>query len=272
MAARKRQIIIFLNGESYYSAQKAQEELGMTYSALRNQVNAGNIQSEIPKGKRQAYYRAKDVDELARDLQAYTLNRKKRPTQFIRVTTRDEMIECQEIGQAVFGVGRDTVDERMRLLEKNPDTYHLLRDANQIIGYLAAMPLKPGGLDKALRQTIPVRFDPEDIANFDEEKNIELYLHALVVKPGFTTAEKHIYGSRLVAGLMGTIVEWGKKGITINTIAGRSNMPDGIRLMKHAGFTEIERLTPERRTFIIDVKQSGAPFILEYKKALLLRG
>jgi hypothetical protein len=32
-------------------------------------------------------------------------------------------------------------------------------------------------------------------------------------------------------------------------------MPDGIRLMKHVSFTEISRATPERRTFIINVKE-----------------
>ena len=45
-------------------------------------------------------------------------------------------------------------------------------------------------------------------------------------------------------------------------------MPDGIRIMKGIGFTEIEPLTPERRTFIINIKESGIPFVLKYKQAL----
>jgi len=68
---------------------------------------------------------------------------------------------------------------------------------------------------------------------------------------------------------METIIDMGKKGISIDTIAARSNMPDGIRLMKHAGFTEIGPLTPERRTFIINVQESGIPFIQQYKRVLL---
>jgi hypothetical protein len=60
----------------------------------------------------------------------------------------------------------------------------------------------------------------------------------------------------------------GEGGISIGTIGARSNMPDGIRLMKGIGFTEIERLTPERRTFIINIKESGTPFVMTYKEKL----
>jgi len=268
MAPRKRQLVILVNGEPYYAAQKAKEELHMEYSALRNQVAMGNIKTEIPRGKRQAYYRAKDVDQLAREMQAYIIYRKTKPTKLMRVTTKDEMKECMEISQALFGVGRETLDERMRILKKNPDTYHLLRDEDQILGYLAIMPLKPGNLDKVLKQTIPVKIDPEDIESFEKERGIDVYLYAIGVKPGFTAAEKHVYGSRLVARLIGLIIEWGEKGISIGTIAARSSMPDGIRFMKHAGFTEIESPTPERRTFVINVKESGIPYILQYKRAL----
>lgn len=267
MPARKRQFVVLIEGEPYYSAQKAEEKLKMTYSGLRYQVSVGNIQSEIPKGRKQAYYRAKDVEELAKELQTYALNRKK-TTELLRVSTKEEMTACLEIAQAAFGPGRATPDERMQILEKNPDLYYLLRDNDQPIGYFAILPVKPGRLEHVLNQTLPTRIDTEDVADFNEDKNIDLYLHAMAVKPGFTLAEKRSYSARLIAGLISVVIEWGRKGITINTIAARSGMPDGIRIMKHAGFTEIEPLTPDRRTFIIDVKQSGIPFLMEYKAAL----
>ena len=130
------------------------------------------------------------------------------------------------------------------------------------------MPLKTGRLEKVLSQDIPVRIDAKDLETFDKPKKIDLYLHAIGVRPKFNTSEKHTYGARLVHGLMELIIEMGEKGINIETIAARSNMPDGIRLMKHAGFTEIAPLSPGRRTFTIDVKNSGIPFIMQYKRAL----
>jgi hypothetical protein len=58
------------------------------------------------------------------------------------------------------------------------------------------------------------------------------------------------------------------RGIPLGTIAARSNTPDGIRLMKGIGFTEIEPLTPERRTFVINIKESGIPFVMKYKEKI----
>jgi hypothetical protein len=255
-------------GSDYYTAGKVKEILGITNGKLYNYADNGTLERHFPPGSKQAVYKKDQVDKLAHDLKIFIAVRKKKPTQFTRVETREEMIECQEISQALFGVGRSTVDDRMRLLRKNPDTYHLLKDEDDVIGYAALMPLKTGRLEDVLKQTIPVQISLDDIEDFSENKTIDLYLHAMGIRPGFSTAEKHTYGARLVAGIMDVIIEWGKQGVVINTIAARSNMPDGIRLMKHMGFTEIERLTPERRTFVIHVKESGIPFILQYKKAL----
>ena len=280
MTTRNRQPVILINGEPYYTAQKAQEDLSMTYSALRNQVIAGKIKSETPTWGKQKYYRGKDVDKMIREKQASEIihhnknkpsaDKNKTSTKFIKVTTREQMIECQEISQELFGVGRDTVDERMLLVAKNPETYHFLEDENskEIVGYIAIMPLKTGRLEKVLSQDIPVKIDAKDIETFDKPKKIDLYLHAIGVKPKFNAAEKHTYGARLVHGLMELIIELGEKGINIETITARSYTPDGIRLMKHAGFTEITPLSPGRRTFIVDVKNSGIPFIMQYKRAL----
>lgn len=58
-------------GKNYYTAKAAQEILSMTYSALRNQVNIGNIHSFILPGKRQAVYLKEDVDQLSREIEAF---------------------------------------------------------------------------------------------------------------------------------------------------------------------------------------------------------
>jgi len=254
--------------KEYYTAAQTKEILGINDNKLYTYTGNGSLKRIIPPGKKQAVYKRREVDKLARELQAFMIHRGTKPTEFMRVTTREEMVECQEISQALFGVGRATVDERMKLLEKNPITYHILKNQDQVIGYVAMMPLKPNRLEKILKQTIPVTIESEDIESFKEGNHIDLYLHAIGIRPGFTTAEKHAYGARLVAELVTQIIELGRQGITIGTIAARSNMPDGVRLMKHAGFTEIEPLTPERRTFIIEVKESGIPFAKQYKDAL----
>ena len=268
MSVKNRQPVISINGEAYYTAQKSQEILDMTYSGLKYQVSIGNIKSEIPKGRRQSYYRAKDVEQVSRDLKSFSLHRKNKPTQFITVTTREDVEKCMDISRALFGSERGDTEKHMRIINKNPETYFMIKDEDQAIGYTAIWPVKPERIINLLAQTIPVKITPEDIEVFEKGKSLDIYINVIGVKPGFTREEKRSYGSRLISGLIEVIVSLGKRGITIGTIAARSNMPDGIRIMKGIGFTEIEPLTPERRTFIINVKESGIPFIQQYKKAL----
>jgi hypothetical protein len=268
MANRNRPLVVIIDGEPYYSAQKAEEVLGMTYSALRNQVIAGNISAKTPRGRRQLHYRAKDVDQLAREINIYTVQRQHKPSEFKRVETRKEMEKCQEISQAIFNMGPETVDDRMQIIAKNPNTYFMLTNEGQIVGYAAIIPLKLGKLNKVLGETIPVDIPIEYISDFKQEKEIDLYFRVIAIRPGLTIGEKRLYASRLIAELINVIIDFGRKGIKIKTAAARSNTPDGIRLLRGIGFTEIKPLTPDRRTFIINIKESGIPFILQYKEAL----
>ncbi len=268
MAIKNRQSTIFINGEAYYTAQKAQEVLNMTYSGLKYQVMIGNIKAEIPKGRRQSYYRTKDVEQISKDVKSLSLYRRNKPTQFARVETREEMIACQEISQALFNVGRDMVDKRMEILKRNPDTYYMLKDEDQIIGYAAIWPVQPDKLNSLLAQTIPVKISPADIEVFESGKIIDIYIDVMAIKPVFTREEKRLYAARLIAGIIEVILNLGERGVTIGTIAARSNIPEGIRLLKGIGFAEIEPFTPERRTFIIEVRKSGIPYIIDYKNRL----
>lgn len=268
MTARNRQHTIYINNDAYYTAQKAQEVLNMTYSGLRYQVLTGNIKSSIPKGRKQSYYRMLDVEQVARDLQSYSVQRRNRPVQFFIVKTLEEIKECLEISKLLFGSERGDINKHMNILRKNPETYYAIKDEDQIVGYTAIWPVKSGEIHKLLSQTIPVKISPDDIEIFQEGKAIDLYINVIGVKPGFGKEEKRLYGSRLVSGLVDTVVNLGARGILIDTIAARSNMPDGIRLMKGIGFSEIVPLTPERRTFAIKVKEAGSPFATKYKEKL----
>jgi predicted GIY-YIG superfamily endonuclease len=57
--------------KNYYTAKEAQEILGMTYSALKHQVNMGNVHSFILPEKRQPVYLKEDVDHLSREIKAF---------------------------------------------------------------------------------------------------------------------------------------------------------------------------------------------------------
>lgn len=253
----------------YYTATEVKQVLGVTHGMLYQYVRNGHLHPVTPPGKKQGVYPKKEVDKLALELQAFFMYREKLSTTFMRVTSREEMGKCLDISQELFGVGREILDECMEMIERNPYICYALKASDQTtIGYTGITPLKPGKLNSTLAQTLPVRVLPEDMEVFETGKHLDIFIGVMAIKPGFTNAEKHTYGSRLISGLAEVIIELGRKGIVVGTIAARSDTADGIRLLKHAGFTEIPRATPERRTFIINVQESGMPFMERYKKAL----
>ena len=81
-------------------------------------------------------------------------------------------------------------------------------------------------------------------------------------------SQKRLWGEKLILGARDVLLDLGKRGVVIRTIKAHSFTPDGIRLMRHIGFTETVPKAPGLRDFMIDVEQSGLPFIREYKEAL----
>jgi hypothetical protein len=186
--------------------------------------------------------------------------------------TKEDLPIIMEISNALFGGGRSVtpLERRISWLEKNPFTYSVLKHGDEIVGYVSLLPLKPG-TDKVKRllfETTSVNITTDDIAEFQPGEHVELYVMSIGVRPTNDLTEKHEFGSSLIRGLRRLLIELGEKGVVIDTIAGRSDTPDGIRLMRHLGFTEIESSLPGKRAFIIRVPESGIPMIMEYKQAL----
>ncbi len=90
---------------------------------------------------------------------------------------------------------------------------------------------------------------------------------SIAIAPNVTLTEKQHYGSQLLAGILDVLISLGRKGVILETIVARSIAPDGIRLMRGIGFTEIPSIT-RRRNFIIEVEKSGLKEIIQYKQAL----
>jgi len=258
--------------EEYYTAKEAEEVLGMTYSALKNQVIAGHIKSFVPKGKRQASYLKEDVDKLAREMKAFFAVKSSTTSKFSKAT-KEDMPEIVALSTAVFG-GNDIipVERRLEWMNKNPDMFYTLRVEDHMMGFAYFLPLNADKIRKIVNEEETPYITPSDIQTFQSGKTVQIYIMVVAVRPGISLSEKRLYGFRLISGLMDVFIDLGKKGIIIESLVSRSSKPDGIRALKHMGFTEIPSPIPGRRLFVINVAESGIPFIQEYKKALAKSG
>ena len=260
--------------KDYYTAKESQEILGMTYSALRNQVSAGNIKSIIPPGKRQAVYDKKDVDELKSEMEAWFISRqqtKTPPAQFMKATLEDIPEAVALAGEVFGGLNTISIERRREWLRKNPDIDYLLKQEDLLVGYFSLVPLRPETIEDLLNQKrFAKELTAEDILTYEPTVPIDIYGMAIGVKPRFSLSQKRSYGERLILGAKNVILDLGKQGIIIRRIIAHSSTPDGIRLMRHMGFAETPPKVPGLRDFLIDVESSGIPFIREYKNNLKL--
>lgn len=270
MATRNRQLVVFIGKESYYSAQKAQDELGMTYSGLRNQVSMGNIKSEVPPGKRQAYYRGKDVERVASELKLL-MGSSGYVTGKFRRMTEDDILEAAKISDLIFG-GHIDIERQKTWLAKSPEIGYVVESEGKVVGYLIIAPLRPEKIEKLLtEEETSIVMDASEIGIFEPGKPLHLYGIAIGVLPGLTLAEKRAYGAKLVSGLLDVVIDWGHRGIILDTIVARSTKPDGIRLLRNLGFTQVPSTT-EKKDFVLRVETSGSKPAMLYKAALQQSG
>lgn len=255
-------------GDQYYTASEVKAKLGITQGTLYNYVRNGYLKPIVPPGKRQGVYLRKEIDQLARETQAFLEGRNLTPATFGRVS-KEDVAASVELTRKLFGL-RGSVEEnisrRLEWIAKNPDILYVLKAEDQLVGYAILLPLK---LEKIYKILDGLEFSQEvkaeEVETFEAGHVVSIYLMGIGVTPGLSIGEKRVYGSRLISGLMEVIIDLGRRGVIIETLIARSDTPDGIRLLKR-GFTQVPSMT-HTRNFIIKVEESGLPVILEYKKA-----
>lgn len=137
------------------------------------------------------------------------------------------------------------------------------------MGYLTLVPLRPETIEDLLTlKRYAKDITTDDILTYEPEKPVDIYGMAIGVKPGVSLSQKHLYCERLILGAKSVLLDLAKRVIIIRRIIAHCFTLDGIRLMRHIGFTETPPKAPGLRDFMIDVESSGIPFLREYKEVL----
>lgn len=257
-------------GEQYYTASQAKKILGFTDTMLYNQVRKGTLQRIIPPGSKQGLYLRNEVNQLAHELEIFFVTHKKSSSEFAKAKKEDmkAIIELTKLLFGLRGTVQDSVERRSRWIEKNPDILYVLKVDGQIIGYAIFLALKPEKIKRILdEEEFSQDLKAEDIETFEPGKPAHVYFMGIGVNTNMSKSERRIYGARLISGLQSALIDLGKRGIEIEAFYARSDTPDGIRLMRHMGLTEIPSKT-DKRNFVLKVEESGIPFIIDYKQAL----
>ncbi|HVB22535.1 MAG TPA: hypothetical protein VNG51_11355 [Ktedonobacteraceae bacterium] len=184
---------------------------------------------------------------------------------------REDILVCVELSWKTFqGLpqGIASVETRLGWIEKNPDLFYVVKHNGEVVGYTATIPMEPEKIQKILANEERMKdVRPDEVQEFKPGNPLHVYLMTMVTKPGISKAKKRAYGSTLIRGLIGTFIDLGKRGVTVETLYGRSESVDGIRALRHMGFTQIPTVT-DMKNFVLKVDESDSPLIQEYKRAL----
>lgn len=253
--------------KDHYTAAQVKEKLGITQGTLYNYVRNGTLNPVVPPGKRQGVYSRNEVDQLAHELRAFMATRQKSASVFAKATIED-VPDCARLSDEFFGGLHFDIEKQIAWMKKNPDICYVVKDEGKVVGYVLMLPLNPPKIERFLRgEESSLDLETEDIEEFIPGKPAHIYMASIAVTGKASLFERRTYGARLVGGLLKTLIDMGKRGIILETIAARSSKPDGIRLLRGIGFTELLSNT-DKKNFIIDVEKSGIKEIVEYKQAL----
>lgn len=257
----------------YMTPGRAAELLG-SRSNLYKLQDAGRLHKHIPPGKSHGYYSVSEVQAVIEANRAFFEGYQpgdyhKHPSSSFSLATEEDMPTIYDISARIFSEP-PPLETRIIWLRKNPETFHVLRNQEGVIrGFSSLLPLKQETLTRFVHDQIESeQITADDVETFQPGKTIHIYIMALAVDPACSTAEKHVYGFRIVNGVFSFLLDLAQRGIQIETITARTYKPDGLRLLRKLGFPQLRSPVPGKNLFVVRVAESGMPFFVKYGELL----
>ncbi len=256
----------------YYTAAQARKKLGLDEQAFQYWTRRGRIKKVVLPGREQAVYSRREVDDKANEIAAMLLVEQAEGVDFRKATVSD-MDQENELAKIIFGRGGDAFEARQAFLEKNPDCDYHVYDQDKLVAYINIVPLKHQTIVDFLESRIGNiwTIDTNEIEQFEVGKSLECLVIDMITTPTVPPIQRKSYGTKLLKGLLQSLEEMGKKGIEITKVYGISRTPTGIRLLRGAGFREIEVHNKRKNgslAFELDVMNTDEKILFNYKTAL----
>jgi len=252
----------------YYTAAQARKRLGLDEQAFQYWIRKGRIKKVILPGREQGVYSRNAIDEMAQQIEATILVEQKDKIEF-RKATIDDLEQEAELAHLVFGTKARALDKRRAFLEKNPDIDYHLYSEDKLVAYINIVPLKRQAIDNFMYGTIKAwDISTDDIEQFTPEKPLECLIIDMVTTPTAPPLERTTYGSKLLTGLLRTLIAMGSQGIEISKVYAASDTPTGIRILKNAGFQVMYEARKGRLSFELDLMKSDERLLREYKQTI----
>ncbi|HYU76848.1 MAG TPA: hypothetical protein VEL31_29625 [Ktedonobacteraceae bacterium] len=253
----------------YYTAQEAQEKLGMKRDKFNHYVRRGVIHN-IPFLSGYGYYKKTEIDALAQEIEEF-LDIGHRLFTYRRATLQD--LDA-EIALAALNYGKKKAEvtrkARMLYLQANPEiTHYLLRD-NQIVAAFTMAPLTHDAIMAYREEQINgLGAQAYQIHLFEPGERLECVIINIMTTTKVTLDQRHRYAATLLRNFTKiTLREWAMRGVDIATVDARAGSDEGEKLLRQAGFRISSSDNHEHKAYHLDIDASDAYFLREYKELL----
>ena len=248
--------------KGYYSASQVMRRLGIGSSTLYHFVEVGKIKRIVPPDMREGYYPQENVDKMVREREMFLLTYSKDTATFSRATEED--IQGIYDVTASLWKSNPSYEDRLARYRKNPYIYYVVKKEGVVVGFIGMTPLKEKPLEQVMEENFqPVDLGPDSILPFVPGQPIDNLFLDIAVRKG---VKSEPYGMRLLYSGLEVIEDFAKQGNLIKMIYAASSTPDGIKLCRGMGFTELPaKPGASRRRFEIDPSKAKSPFLRKYQ-------
>jgi len=227
-----------------YSASEATKLIGVSPSTFYNLVNSGKIKRITPDGKREGGYSKREVNLYVRNMKAIEAPYENSMLDFGLALAEDLPYVFDLVASVSGGPNHAVPEEVLRAwIRKNPQSIHVLRRRNEVLGYVSGFILPIDTLMKRLDGTLLNREIPiDDLVPFDATDSAPFYIAEMAVKPsqksidrGNPTPDDYLGASlikhtaRFILGNLKT------QGVNVNELYAVGQSEFGIAMCKKLG-------------------------------------
>lgn len=258
--------------DRYYTHEQARNILGMTKARFQYWVRTGRIKRILPPNSKQGVYLKKEIDDIAREMDAFLTSEENEGVQFMKATA-DDIQDEYDLAMFVFEGATHDVQTRKAWLAKNPDIDFIVKDQGIMVAFLTMLPVKHETIMRFMRAEIRGwEIAADDVLPYVPGSAVECIIMSMATTPDATPLRRKQYGQKLISGLTQFLQDLAKQHITITKFYATSVTATGISILKNAGFQEIGTLksgTKRRIAFELDTMTSDSPIAESYRKALI---
>jgi hypothetical protein len=262
-----------------YTASEAAKRLEMPKTTFHTYVRDGKIKKIVPPSQTEGFYARAEIEKLAQARELFTLLHSTEHAKFQIASSEEDIRGIYELCIAIYGIGgTPSYEERLRIWQKNPYVYYIIKQENIVVGYISMIWLPENALVLLMgptpKQSIATPagkgiysvIGAENVLPFTPGQPIDSLFISLGVRPGISNTEQRINSFKLIRDTITVLEEFAEQGMPVKKLYGTSERSDGIRLARKLGMQETKYKGDDIIRFELDLETSKTLLLTEYRR------